>query len=210
MSRRMERVIASPASWQQSTIVMENGRPVPSTFGGFFDLPGVRDAWAYVQDKLREWSALPKKFSDLSLKAYNLSVAAKAQGKPELANKVGSVITELTNVQSLWATTNEKLAGVLRDIKAAGFGIIPVVLGVALVAGVTVMVYVFKTVGYQERVLADIEKGLLPPGALPSGGSDPFDFGGGLGKAVGGALTPLILVGGGYLLWQMMQKKQRA
>lgn len=89
------------------------------------------------------------------------------------------------------------------DAGASELGIIPLAV-LALAGAVAVAIYgVFRHYNNQEKVIADVEKGLLSA-------DEAKKLLGGLSFDVGGALTPLVWIGGAVALFFLWPKLRRA
>lgn len=175
-------------------------------YGDIWDIPGARKAYDFVQQQLAIWASVPGRIRAALDKSAALSAIAQRQGKPALGGKAAESTRALTTLSNVWQTANEKLTGALKELKAAGFGIVPLIVAGAIIAAAGVMLYVFKNLEYNERVLSDIEKGLLPSTALQPGGST---FGGNIGAAVGDVVKYAALAGVAYVGYRAYRARRR-
>lgn len=167
-------------------------------FGDTWSIPGLREAYDFVSKQLANWATVPGRIKAAMAKATALSAAAQTQGKTALAGKASEANSALAALESVYQSTQDKISGALKDLKAAGFGVVPLIVAGVLIVAAGTMLYVFKNLEYNERVLSDIEKGILPPSSLPGGSG----FGGAVGGAVGDILKWGAIAGAGYLLYK--------
>jgi hypothetical protein len=166
-------------------------------FVGLGQVPGAENAINWVKARVGEFYQLPERISKLQDKAAKLQTVADQKKRVDQAARTFGVSTALKSSKENWATTEAKLSVLLANLKSAGLGVV-VPLGIAL-SGIAMggsMVYLFKTVDYQEKVLADIAKKILTPEEaarlFPAGGS-LFGFGLPVGLVMGAGA--LIFVG---------------
>lgn len=186
--------------------------------GSFMDLPGVKDAYDFVRAQWAKWQSMPDRMAAAFAKADELTQQAQAQGRPQLASLTGEALQGLTSLRNFWNSANTKLDQAMADVKAMGFGIVPLIVGAAVLAAAGAFYYVFRQQEYYEKILTDVEHGLLTTDQvkdLPGtdGGSDNGGggLGGEIGKAVGKILIGGAVLGGGYLIvTQMVMPKLRA
>ena len=125
--------------------------------------------------------------------AYILGMA-RAQQNTEAAAKAEATLSRLSLLRRTVLVVNSKVQTARELIDQAGLGAIPLVVAAAAIVAAAGMALVWKAFEYNERVLDDIEAGILPPEALGTGG-----IGAGIGRGIGQALIPIALVGGA--LW---------
>ncbi len=158
-------------------------------------IPGVDTAINTIKAKVGEFLGLGIRIQNALKRAFKLNEFARQAGKNVEAGKASASIAALQKAQITFVTTESKLKQLMDGLKAAkvpGFGVLPIALGLlalTVVAGVTGLI---KYVSFQEKVLDDIEKGLIPAGYKPSAL---------FGISIGG-MTPL-LIGGAALLGLM-------
>lgn len=191
-------------------------------YGDFWDLPGVKDAYDNIHAWWDEWTGIPARLSAAITEAAQLNDLARAQGKADAAGLVGETLAGLADLRSFYQSANDKLQGVIADLKAAGFGFLPVILAGLVVAAAAAMYYVFRKTEYYESVLSDVRAGVLTPaqgtsivtegGAGDGSGGGSGGFGAELGKAGGDILkvaaagTALYL---GYRIWESRRRKAK-
>lgn len=145
-------------------------------------LPGVQNAIDSIKAYMGEFLGLPRRITAAMDKADRLKRLAQDKGDNTATAKVVASASALSNLRVQYAKAETKVKWLLDQLKAAGFGVLPVAVALAAVTIAGTVVYLIKSVSYQERLLADVEKGLVPASALGAGG-----WAGALGS-IGGAL----------------------
>lgn len=155
-------------------------------------------AIAYLRDKWQDWLALPAKIERLMSRAAYVQGIARMQGRTDAADEAGRTIESLAALRGGVIAVQGKVEWARKLIAGSDagneMGAVPLVVGLAAIAAAAGMALIYKALAHQERVLEDIEAGILPPEALGTGG-----IGGAVGRGIGQALLPVALVGG--LLW---------
>ena len=164
-------------------------------------------AVAYLRERWDAWQALPARLEQLMAEGTHVLGLARAQGRTGTAERTEDVLQALGTLRGTVVAVSSKIDWVRQKFAAAGYGnelgAIPFILAGIAIAAAAGMALVFKGISYNERVLRDIEKGILPPEALNGGG-----IGGAIGRGIGGALVPIAI--GAGALWFLSQRKGRA
>lgn len=170
----------------------------------FMDLPGVKDAYDFIRGQWDKWKGIPTRITAAVAKADELTQLAKQQNKPQVATVTGEALGALTSLKNFWDSANAKLDAAMADLRSMGFGIVPLIVAAAVIAAAGAFYYVFRQMEYYERVLSDVEAGVLTgeQGQNILGGGDGVEqtFTGEIGHAVGKVLIGAVVIGGGYLL----------
>lgn len=145
------------------------------SFVGLGQIPGAEEAVNWIKARVGQFYQLPERISKLQDKASKLQAVAVQKKMADQAARTYGVSTALKALKDSWATTEAKLSALLTDMKAAGLGAVSVSMAFSAVAMGGYMTYLFTTIDYQEKVLADVAKKILTPEEaarlFPSGGS---------------------------------------
>lgn len=151
-------------------------------------------AVAYLRDRWLAWQELPARIEHAMGKAAYIMGMARAQGNTETASKAETTLSALSLLRRTVLVVNSKVQTARELIDQAGLGAIPLAVAAAAIVAAAGMALVYKALEHNERILEDIEAGILPPEAIGTGG-----IGGGIGRGIGQALLPIALIGGA--LW---------
>ncbi len=166
-------------------------------------------AVAYLRERWDAWQRLPARLDQLMSEGAHVLGLARAQGRTGTAERAEDVIQALGTLRGTVVAVSGKIEWVRQKLAAAGYGnelgIIPIVLAGFAIAAAAGMALVFKGISYNERVLRDIEKGILPPESLPGGGGG---IGGAFGRGLGQALLPIAGIGA-LLFFASQQRRAR-
>jgi len=176
----------------------------------------VLDALDYIRSKLADWANVPRRLEQLIMRAGQVQAAARVQGDAKAAARAADVIVSAGDALHNYTVITGKLeqvkswlrsVGLLHGQQANMLGVVPVV-PVVLVAVVLAvgagMFLVYKSLAYNEALLRDVEKGLLPVAVLPGGGGTkpPGGFFDNFGKYFGGTTGLVLGLGAvGLLVW---------
>lgn len=180
------------------------------------------EAVQFVAAKIKDWANVPKRLETLIMNAGVVQARAREQGNAKAAARAADVIINAGELLTTYTHIADKVDAVRQWLRSVGvlsgygegegtLGFIPV-LPVALIAialaAAAGMYLVYQGLAYNQRLLADVESGLLPPSALPSsGGAGPKGFFDNLGHALGG--TTGLMLGLGALALLLSSRKPR-
>lgn len=170
-------------------------------------VPGVDTAIQTIKFQIGRFFQIPLRLVNLRKRTNSLLEVARQKNNNIAAGKLIAIQSATTVIESKYRSTESKLTDVLDGLKEQGLGLIPVipiVLGGSAVMVAGTITYLLKAVSFQEKVLRNVESGLLSPKEAQALFGKRAFFGFGLG----GMTTPL-LIGGGILLFLMMPKKKR-
>ena len=158
-------------------------------------IPGVQEAVNYIKGKVGEFFQLPSRITAGIKKAIQLNEVARAKNKPGYAAEALAVKVVFDKARGTYTSLESKLKTVLDALKAAGLGLLPLIVIGAAITLAAGMALLFKQVSFSEKVLSDIENKILTPEeAAGLFGRRPL-FGG----LLAGLTTPIILIGGALL-----------
>lgn len=174
--------------------------------GSLLDIPGVAKAVEYVKAQVGAFFQLPQRLRAATEKSARLLSVASSKGRDLESAELVAVQKTIASLRSTYAETEKKVSWVLDQLKAAGFGALPLALvGVAIAVAGT-MAYLFRATSFNESLLDKIEKKVLTPAeAAALFGKRPL-----LGLNLGGLFLPLALAGGAYAAYKFLGKKRAA
>ncbi len=165
-------------------------------FSGIMDIPLVQEKIDYIKSKMGEFFQLPFKIRKLMDKNARLQLIAARKGRSQENIILQANSNSLNSLKILYDKTETKVKKIMEMFKTAGFGLLPLALMVGAIAVTTTMVYLFKRVQFEERILNSVEKKLITSGeAERMFGKKPLvSLGVGAGVvAVGGVLALMSL-----------------
>lgn len=162
-------------------------------------------AVAYLRDKWLEWQRLPARIEHAMGKAAFILGMARAQENTATAAKAEATLGALSLLRRTVLVVNDKVKTAHELIDQAGLGAIPLVVAAAAIVAAAGMALVYKALEHNERILDDIEAGILPPEAIGTGG-----IGAGIGRGIGQALVPIALIGGALWAGSELLKRRAA
>ena len=128
---------------------------------GITDFPSVQSAIDYVKSKVGAFFQLPYEYTKAKKRIAVALAAAKAKNDNTTIAKLNAIDMGVNNLQKGYPSTESKVKTFLDQLKAAGFGIIPLVIaGAAIVVGGAVA-YQLVTWGKLNTELNAIEKGTV-------------------------------------------------
>lgn len=191
---------------------MANGNSVPSVSLARWALhPSEMVDWFKYQ--VQRFFTLPARIASLQRAAQQVTEKASQVGRPDLAAQASDINTNLTQTATNQASIQNRVRDFLSKLGAlginlpglgeygypppSGLGILPAIPIALIAAGVVValgIASVIKDYANQEAALNRVAQGVMTPdeaARLIRGTSKPL-----FGLDIGGALKPLVLIGG--------------
>jgi hypothetical protein len=141
---------------------LHRGELMRHGLSGITDFPSVQSAIDYVKSKVGAFFQLPYEYTKAKKRIAVALAAAKAKNDNTTIAKLNAIDMGVNNLQKGYPSTESKVKTFLDQLKAAGFGIIPLVIaGAAIVVGGAVA-YQLVTWGKLNTQLNAIEKGIVP------------------------------------------------
>lgn len=190
-SYRPGKAVATRPGWTHATMLAET-----TGLSGIMDFTGVQAAIDYIKAKVGAFFQLPYEYSQAKKKLPALMAAAKQKGDNTLIAKLSAIDLGVTKLQADYPATESKVKSFLDSLKAAGLGVIPLVLaGVAISVG-GLVAFQLVSWGKMKTELNAIEKGLVSEGFFQR------PLLGGMGMTL-----PLLVVGGVGVWWFLGRKR---
>lgn len=143
-----------------------------------------------LREKVYEFKLIPQKIRAAERRAGMMRQTVEARGDSGALVEVAAADAAIASLAGDWEGANAKLDTVLPAMQAAGLGLIPIGLAIAIGVAATAVVYVIVKAGTTWKLLDQVERNVLTPAeaAQLSGATSP----GLIPDILGKAFVPLL------------------